>query len=123
MATSLQTPTPDPLFLNRGVELQLQLLPAFLLTIKVLQLKHRVLSPPLKARKQLISPFIQAPMNQMKHVVDVVSAAHLLEADNGNYHHGNNDHQACGGGTDDERQLILHRLLRITWTESHKRHK
>ncbi|TNN54349.1 hypothetical protein EYF80_035429 [Liparis tanakae] len=37
---------------------------------------------------------------------------HLLKADNSDDHQGNDDHQTGRGRADDERQLVLHRLLR-----------
>lgn len=43
---------------------------------------------------------------------------HLLKADNSDNHHGNNHHQTSGGRAHDERQLVLHRLLRVTFTHT-----
>ncbi len=47
----------------------------------------------------------------------VLKIKDLLKADNSDYHQGNNDHQTRRGRAYDERQLVLHRLLRVTWTE------
>lgn len=57
----------------------------------------------------------------MKHALQAVSnnKKHLLKADNSDNHHGNNHHQTSGGRAHDERQLVLHRLLRVTFTHTH----
>lgn len=49
--------------------------------------------------------------------LSVLQVRHLLKADNSDNHQGNNDHQTRGGRAYDERQLVLHRLLGVTWAK------